>query len=524
MPLRSRIRLALCLAAVVVGLAPAAASAATIVVGVTNDAAPGGFDDTGCTLRDAVQAANLNAPFSQCPGDTAGADTIVLQAGQTYALTQHAVDETNAGGDLDITGPTTIRSSGPGLAIIDAQGSISPDNDRDRVIDVNSTAGAVTLDRLRITGGIVRGSGIGGGGILNDAPLTLTNSEVVDNTVRTPVVSLGGGIYTRGPLGTLTISGSTIAGNNAEAVGSDQTVGGGIAVYNSSPSLSITNSTVSGNRAVGTATAPGSVGGIFAGDSGNHPVANLANVTVTQNQTSQLGGGATGGIQLFEGTVTGSVIAGNIDGNGLFPDCHGSPSSGGGNVIGVLGGAGGDCTFAGANDTVGTTATPLNANLGTLVANGGPTRTLLPNPNSPAINRGGACPTTDQRGFLRAPVAPCDAGAVEVGAPASLPTEPPAPDNDFSFGKTKKNKQKGTARLTVDVPGAGELGLAGKGLKPASVNAPGAGQVSLAVKAKGKARKALRRKGKKKLTPSVTFTPTGGTANTEQTTVKLVRK
>ena len=522
MPLRSRVHHALCLAAVALGLAPAAASAATINVAVTNDAPPGGFDDTGCTLRDAVQAANTNASFSQCPGDTAGADTIVLQAGQTYALTQHAVDETNAQGDLDITGPTTIRSSGAGLATIDAQGSIAPDNDRDRVIDIKSTAGAVTLDHLKITGGLVR-SGVGGGGILNDAPLTVTNSEVVDNIVLAPA-SFGGGIYTRGPLGTLTITGSTIANNRAEAVGNFQTVGGGIAVYNSSPSLSMTNSTVSGNRALGTATAPGSVGGIFAGDSGNHPVVSLANVTVTLNQNGIAGGGAVGGIQLFEGTITGSVIAGNIDGNGNFPDCHGELSSGGGNVIGVHGGAGGDCTFAGANDVVGTTAAPLNANLGTLVANGGPTTTQLPNPGSPAINRGGTCPTTDQRGFVRAPVAPCDAGAVEVGAPASLPNDPSAPDNDFSFGKTKKNKKKGTAKLTVETPGAGELELAGKGLKPASANAAGAGEVSLAVKAKGKARKTLRRKGKKKLTPSVTFTPTGGTPNTEDTKVKLVHR
>jgi hypothetical protein len=32
--------------------------------------------------------------------------------------------------------------------------------------------------------------------------------------------------------------------------------------------------------------------------------------------------------------------------------------------------------------------------------------------------------------------------------------------NDFSFGKVQKNKRKGTAKLTVTVPGTGELDLA----------------------------------------------------------------
>jgi hypothetical protein len=40
------------------------------------------------------------------------------------------------------------------------------------------------------------------------------------------------------------------------------------------------------------------------------------------------------------------------------------------------------------------------------------------------------------------------------------------PSNAFSFGKVKKNRKKGTATLTVIVPGPGTLTLAGKGLKP----------------------------------------------------------
>jgi large repetitive protein len=87
-----------------------------------------------------------------------------------------------------------------------------------------------------------------------------------------------------------------------------------------------------------------------------------------------------------------------------------------------------------------------------------------------------------------------------------------------------RDKNKGTATLAVAVPGAGELALGGQGLKAASATAGGAGEVTLSVKAAGKAKKKLRRKGKKTFSPAVTFTPTGGTANTESTSVKLVRK
>jgi hypothetical protein len=43
----------------------------------------------------------------------------------------------------------------------------------------------------------------------------------------------------------------------------------------------------------------------------------------------------------------------------------------------------------------------------------------------------------------------------------SPPPPPPPPSSAFSFGKLKKNKRKGTAKLTVEiVEGPGELELA----------------------------------------------------------------
>ena len=411
--------LALAVAAFGLALSPGAASAATITVANTGDGPAGGPDDVGCTLRDAVQAANTNAPVSTCPGDNAGADTIVLQSGKTYTLSQHGLDDNNSKGDLDIAGQTTIKTDGAGLATIDANTTFSaggPVTGADRAIHVLSSAGAVTLDHLRIENGFVdAGSGfVGGGGILVQAPTTILDSEVVGNQVTGSFEPAGGGIYARTATGILTIDASTIANNKVE--GGNEPLGGGIAAYESSPTLTITNSTISGN----TVSAGGLAAGILAGDFQNHPVANLTNVTITDNRGEGQNSRG-GGIYLSAGTVTGSLIAGNTTDPTYSPefrDCYtgGTISSGGGNLIGVAGG----CEFKKPNDITGTDAAPVNANLGLLLDNGGPTKTLLPNPGSQAINRGGTCPATDQRGFFRASVAPCDAGAVEVGAAAGL--------------------------------------------------------------------------------------------------------
>ena len=162
------------------------AGAATIAVQNTGDAPAGGVDDVGCTLRDAVQAANTNAAVSNCHCDNAGADTIVLKSGLTYTLSQHAVDDTNAKGDLDITGQTTIKADGAGLATVDANTTFSaggPVTGHDRAIEVLASSGGLTLDHLRVTNGFVNAGATfdGGGGILANALLTIVDSEVVGN-------------------------------------------------------------------------------------------------------------------------------------------------------------------------------------------------------------------------------------------------------------------------------------------------------------------------------------------------------
>ncbi|MGH2955620.1 MAG: hypothetical protein ACRDL6_01305 [Solirubrobacterales bacterium] len=127
--------------------------------------------------------------------------------------------------------------------------------------------------------------------------------------------------------------------------------------------------------------------------------------------------------------------------------------------------------------------------------------------------------------------------------PPPPPPPPPAqiatvlPSNLFELGKLKRNKKKGIAFLFVNVPGPGEVGLAGKGIKNVGIASASArksvftagGVVKLKIKpGKGKkARKLVQRlkdKGKAKLKVLVTYAPTGGLANTQARKVKLVRK
>ena len=103
-------------------------------------------------------------------------------------------------------------------------------------------------------------------------------------------------------------------------------------------------------------------------------------------------------------------------------------------------------------------------------------------------------------------------------------TPPPPPSNEFSFGKLKRNRTHGTAKLAVELPGPGEVDLAGSHLQPTSKHPTAQGETLLKVKPLGKTKRALLRRGKASVRPEVTFIPTGGTANTLSERIKLVEK
>src|SRR4051794_6389475 len=84
-------------------ICPAGAGASDLTPTTTADVvAPDGI----CSLREAVDAANADAPVGGCPAG-AGADRILL-APEEYRLTIHgASDDANVRGDLDVTSAIT---------------------------------------------------------------------------------------------------------------------------------------------------------------------------------------------------------------------------------------------------------------------------------------------------------------------------------------------------------------------------------------------------------------------------------
>jgi hypothetical protein len=133
---------------------------------------------------------------------------------------------------------------------------------------------------------------------------------------------------------------------------------------------------------------------------------------------------------------------------------------------------------------------------------------------------------TDQAGNA----SPCSAPFtyVEDSSPPPGGGGEPSPTtgtcDDLTLGKAKRNKEKGTAKLTAQVPCAGSVEIAGKTVKGAEKQAPAAGEVKLPVKPKGKAKRKLNDDGKAKVRVEVIFTPTGGAPVAEDAKLKLVKK
>jgi hypothetical protein len=103
------------------------------------------------------------------------------------------------------------------------------------------------------------------------------------------------------------------------------------------------------------------------------------------------------------------------------------------------------------------------------------------------------------------------------------------PDNVFTGApKVKRNRKKGTATITVNLPNPGELTGSGGGAKVAtaitSKSVPAAGPAKLKVKAKGSKLRALSQSGKVVLKLKLTYVPTGGDPHTEKLKVKLLKR
>lgn len=119
----------------------------------------------------------------------------------------------------------------------------------------------------------------------------------------------------------------------------------------------------------------------------------------------------------------------------------------------------------------------------------------------------------------------------------TTPPPPPIvtpPSNKFTLSRTTISSKKGSATLSVSLPGAGKLDVLGtskvgkKTLKVGHValNAGQAGSFQVTLKPSGAAKQALQKAGKLQVKLTLTFTPTGGTASTstKNITLKLSRK
>jgi hypothetical protein len=114
-----------------------------------------------------------------------------------------------------------------------------------------------------------------------------------------------------------------------------------------------------------------------------------------------------------------------------------------------------------------------------------------------------------------------DAAGTAVAASGAIVIRP---SNQFSIGKLALNKKKGTATLTLVVPGPGRLVLSGKGIKRAVAQATQAGSVKMPVRAVGKTRKKLAKRGRVKVRLAIAYTPDGGEALVKGRTAKLIKK
>ena len=379
----------------------------------------------------------------------------------------------------------------------------------------------------------------GGGAILSDQddPATFGATTFSGNTASVTssgCCSGGGAMIVHGDLPPL-ITGSLFSANQANFAGGATNSGGGAVHADHSGALAVVNSTFSGNSTSG---AQGGGAIYLDGDSIGAP--NLfANVTVASNSAPASNAG---GLYLDDPlSLRNSIVAANTAAGAA--DCFGpDPATSQGHNLGVTGST---CNLTATGDQQ-VAATALG--LAPLAANGGPTQTRALESTSPAIGGGnpGGCTdqanaalTTDQRGQPRPSPSgsSCDIGAFEspLATPQGPPVNPPVtpPSNVFTFGKLKLNKKKGTATLAVTVPGPGELALGGKDIKPqrplesarrSTKPVAAAGETTLTVKPKGKAKKKLKKKGKAKLKATVTFTPTGGSPNAQDKTIKLKRK
>ena len=218
----------------------------------------------------------------------------------------------------------------------------------------------------------------GGGAVLRSAEIV---AMIVRSTVEENSGGNGGGVFWDSEDGSLDLDSSALIRNASS--------GQGAALWLDRGVISLVNVTLSNNVAELRGSAIFHEGGRLV----------ILNTTIAQN-TSNPGGSALSIAPLVSPTLQNTIVADNVGG-----DCSRGVASLGNNLDGD-----GTCGLDQPGDVP-----EVDARLGPLGLNGGPTETHVLIIGSPALDAGdqAACPDSDQRGFLRALGEICDIGAYE---------------------------------------------------------------------------------------------------------------
>ncbi len=281
--------------------AASAGAASPITVNTTVDSStvtaanctPGAEVPGACNLRDALAEASggdtlINLPDPNTIGGSGHIYPVLSSAGELFV--------NDVGHTVTITGTT-----GAATTILKAQCTGLGCSVTTRVLHV-ATGTTADISGITAEGGVITGTGPGGGGILNDGTLNLSSSNVTGNTANS-----GGGVYLEA--GAATLTGDTITANRAGSGGgitmedgtnvisgssvddnnTTSSEGGGVDIEDRSPgdSASLSNVDVSHNAAAEDG------GGLYVGNqsaTSNNPVT-LTNVTADNNTASGGGGG-----------------------------------------------------------------------------------------------------------------------------------------------------------------------------------------------------------------------------------------
>jgi len=332
--------IAILVSAAVVWLAHVA-TAATIAVNDPGDTTGG----RGCTLRDAINAANSDTQQGGCSAGS-GADEIVFNLALPSKIILTSNSQLNVDSNLTILGPgagaLTIEGTkiAPSSVFWIQNGTVSISG---LTIKNGTDSGIVNFGTLTLTGCTLTGNSdfqqSTGGGLYNDGAATAALFDCTISNNKAPGTSMlgdaGGGIFNNG---TMTLTNCTVSGNSASGVGA---TGGGIenggvltiagstlnnnstsgleaeggAIFNNGGILTLTDSTLSANSVSGAL----SLGGGIETDG----VTSLTNCTMSGNKASgkgAMGGGILDGAPAGQLTIANTIIAHSTGGDCVSVD------------------------------------------------------------------------------------------------------------------------------------------------------------------------------------------------------------